>query len=106
MKLLIVFIYQVQSKMIFIKEILNILLDYIIGIIDVLKNNTSWNSYNKIMNGNTLRKKHYEWIKLGVYDHIYNKSLKKYMKNTRITEELKYQSIDSTFIEDINVVRF
>ena len=24
------------------------------------------------------------------------------MKNTRITEELKYQSIDSTFIEDIN----
>ena len=30
------------------------------------------------------------------------KNLKKYMKNTRITEELKYQSIDSTFIEDIN----
>src|ERR1700761_3326382 len=54
------------------------------------------------MNGNTLRKKHCEWIKLGVYDHVYKKSLKKYIKNTRITEELKYQSIDSTFIEDIN----
>lgn len=27
--------------------------DYVIGIIDVVKNNTSWNSYNGIMNGNT-----------------------------------------------------
>src|ERR1700722_13818916 len=34
------------------------------------------------------------------------KNLKKYMKNTRITEELKYQSIDSTFIEDINGSKF
>ena len=51
--------------------------DYVIGIIDVLKNNTSWNSYNRIMNGNTLRKKHYEWIKVGVYDHVYKKSLNK-----------------------------
>src|ERR1700753_103303 len=76
--------------------------DYVIGIIDVLKNNTSWNSYNRFMNGNTLRKKHYEWIKVGVYDHVYKKSLNKYIKTTRITKELKYQSIDSTFVEDLS----
>lgn len=76
--------------------------DYIIGIIDVVKNNTSWNSYNGLINGNTLRKKHNEWIKLGIYDHAYKNSLQKYLKTTKITEELKYQSIDSTFIEDIN----
>ena len=57
--------------------------DYVIGIIDVLKNNTSWNSYNRFMNGNTLRKKHYEWIKVGVYDHVYKKSLNKYIWITK-----------------------
>lgn len=76
--------------------------DYAIGIIDVLKNNTSWNSYSGIINGNTLRKKHNEWNKLGVYDCVYKKSLKKYLKTTSITKVLKYQSIDSTFVEDIN----
>lgn len=76
--------------------------DYAIGIIDVLRNNTSWNSYSGIINGNTLRKKHNEWIKLGIYERVYEDSLKKYMKTVPITEELKYQSIDSTFIEDIN----
>ena len=30
--------------------------DYAIGIIDVIKNNNSWNSYNGIIKGNTLRK--------------------------------------------------
>lgn len=50
----------------------------------------------------TLRKKHNEWIKLGIYDHVYENSLKEYLKTTNKTEELKYQSIDSTFVEDIN----
>lgn len=76
--------------------------DYVIGIIDVVKNNISWNSYNGIIKGNTLRKKHSEWVKLGVYEYVYGKSLNKYIKTTKKTEELKYQSIDSTFIEDIN----
>lgn len=76
--------------------------DYIIGIIDVLKNYQSWNSYTGKVNGNTLRKKYNEWVKLGVFEDVYETSLKKYLKNTKITEELKYQSIDSTFIEDIN----
>lgn len=76
--------------------------DYAIGIIDVLKNNTSWNSYNGIMKGDTLRKKHSEWSKLGVYEYVYKNSLNKYLKKTKITEELKFQSIDSTFVEDIN----
>ena len=76
--------------------------DYVIGIIDIVKNNISWNGYSGIINGNTLRKKHNEWVKLGVYEDVYEESLKKYMKTTKVTEELKYQSIDSTFIEDIN----
>jgi hypothetical protein len=76
--------------------------DYVIGIIDVAKNYTSWNSYSGLMNGNTLRLKFNEWTKLGVFEHAYENSLKKYSKTTKITEELKYQSIDSTFIEDIN----
>ena len=61
-----------------------------------------WNAYSGIVNGNTLRKKHNEWVKMGVYENAYKKSLKKYLKTTKITEELKYQSIDSTFIEDVN----
>lgn len=76
--------------------------DYIIGIIDVVKNCTSWNSYSGLMNGNTLRIKFNEWVNLGIFEHVYKNTLKKYLKNTKKTEELKYQLIDSTFIEDIN----
>lgn len=76
--------------------------DYVIGIIDVLRSSISWNNYSGHMNGNTLRKKHSEWCKLGIYELAYKNSFKKYMKTTRKTEELKYQSIDSTFVEDIN----
>lgn len=80
--------------------------DYVMGIIDVLKNYTSWNSYNGFMNGNTLRKKHNEWTKLGVYEYTYKQSLKKLFKVKPVTEELKNQSIDSTFVEDKNGSKF
>ena len=76
--------------------------DYVIGIIDVLKNYQSWNSYNGKINSDTLRKKYNEWCKLGIFEDAYKSSLEKYLKTTKITEELKYQSIDSTFVEDIN----
>lgn len=76
--------------------------DYIIGIIDVLRYNHSWNSYSGIINGNTLRKKHYEWIKLNIYEEVYKRSLNKYLKVVSKTEEFKYQTIDSTFIRDNN----
>lgn len=78
------------------------ILDYVEGIIDVCKNNTSWNSYKGVVNGNTLRKKHYEWIKLGIYEYLFKNSLEKYFKKNSKSKELKYQSIDSTFIEDKN----
>jgi hypothetical protein len=67
-----------------------------------MKNNSSWNSYNGVINGNTLRKKHNEWVKLNIYEEVYEMSLNKYFKTVPKTEELKYQSIDSTFIKDIN----
>jgi len=76
--------------------------DYIIGILDVLRYNISWNNYSGNMNGNTLRKKHSEWVNLGVYEDVYEKSFHEYMKTIRKNEELKYQSVDSTFIEDKN----
>ena len=50
----------------------------------------------------TLRKKYNEWNKMGIFEYGYNIILNKYLNNTRKTEELKCQSIDSTFIEDIN----
>jgi hypothetical protein len=76
--------------------------DYAIGIIDVMKNNSSWNSYNCVINGNTLREKHNEWVKLNIYEEVYKTSLNKYFKQVPKTEELRYQSIDSTFIKDVN----
>lgn len=76
--------------------------DYIIGIIDVLNSHISWNRYIGFIKGNTLRKKHNEWCNLGIYEHAYKNILKRYINTKSFTEELKYQSIDSTFVEDIN----
>jgi len=58
--------------------------NYIYGIIDILKNFSSWNSYTGKNKGDTLRKKHNEWVKLGVYDHFYQESLKESLKNLNI----------------------
>ena len=75
--------------------------DYIYGIIDVLKNYSSWNSYTGKMKGDTLRKKHNEWSKLGIYDDIYVTLLSFHLKKNKC-KKLKYQSMDSTNIRDIN----
>jgi transposase len=72
--------------------------DYAVGIIDVLKNSVSWNSYNGIIDGNTLRKKHNEWVKLGVYEKLHKDAVTKYLKKGK-RSELKTLSIDSTFVE-------
>lgn len=76
--------------------------DYAIGIIDVIKNSSSYNSYNGIIKGNTLRKKHAEWCKKGVYEMVYNNMLNEYFKKVPSSTSLKNQSIDSTFIIDVN----
>jgi len=39
---------------------------------------------------------------LGIYEYAYKKTLNKYINNSSSVKEFKYQSIDSTFIEDIN----
>lgn len=39
---------------------------------------------------------------MNIYDDVYAKIINKYIYNVSFTHELKYQSIDSTFIEDIN----
>lgn len=75
--------------------------DYALGIIDALKSSISWRSYSGPIKGDTLRKKHNEWNKLGVYDEVYNRTINTALKNNK-SKELKYQSIDSSFIRDIN----
>lgn len=74
--------------------------DYIFGIIDVLKNFISWNSYNGLIKGDTLRKKHIEFNKLGVYEDIYTTLLTKQLKKNKC-KQLKYQSMDSSNIRDL-----
>ena len=39
-------------------------MNYVIGIIDVIKNYTFWKSYNNFMKGDTFRKKFNEWFSL------------------------------------------
>jgi hypothetical protein len=75
--------------------------DYIYGIIDVLKNFSSWNGYVGYVKNDTLRKKHKEWARLGIYDDIYNTLLSIYFKKNKCSK-LKYQSMDSTIIRDVN----
>ena len=75
--------------------------DYIIGTIEVLKNYTSWNSYNGKIKGDTIRKKNIEWSKLGIYESLFI-DLQKINYKTRKCVKLKYQSMDSTNIMDIN----
>ena len=73
--------------------------DYIKGIIEVLHTNISWRSYKGPINGRILNNKHNEFVKLGIYDKLYEECLKKYLKKNK-TAKLKYQSIDSTFIKN------
>lgn len=80
--------------------------DYVIGIIDVLNSSISWNRYSGPINGNTLRKKHSLWCTLGIYEHVFEKMINRFMNKVSFPEELKYQSIDSTFIEDINGCKY
>ena len=63
--------------------------DYIKEIIDVLESSAIWNRYNETINGNTLRKKHSKWVKLGIYNHVYKNILNKYFNKTNISEECK-----------------
>ena len=86
----------------YVRNSINSLYDYAVAMIDIVKSGTSWKNYSGFVNGETLRKKHAEWVKLGVYDDLYESSLDNFVKSTPRTEELKYQSIDSTFIHDVN----
>ncbi len=73
--------------------------DYIMGIIEVLLNCVSWRKYNGKINGRVLNNKHNYFTRLGVYDKLYKTNLKEYLKKTK-GRTLKYQSMDSSFIEN------
>lgn len=52
----------------------NTIEDYAIGIIEVSKNCISWNKYIGKINSDTLRLKYNEWVKLGVFSRLKEKS--------------------------------
>ena len=74
-------------------------IDYIMGIIEVLSNNTSWRKYNGLIDGRVLNNKHNYYSKLGVYDELYKVNLISYLKTVNVSKTL---SIYSTFIENKN----
>ena len=76
--------------------------DYLLEILNVLKSGVSWNSYSGKIKGNTLNKKHIEWVNVGVYEHFYKTILNKHLNKVPKTKEFKYLSVDSSFIIDKN----
>jgi len=74
--------------------------EYICAIIEVLSNNISWRKYNGKIDGRVLNNKHNYYVKIGVYEELYKINLDKYIKKNK--KELKYLSIDSTYISNKN----
>jgi len=57
--------------------------DYIMDIIEVFHNNTSWRKYNGMIDGRVLNNKHNYYSKLGVYEELYKINLKRYLGKTK-----------------------
>ena len=53
-------------------------IDYICCIIEVLSNNISWRKYNGKINGRTLNNQHNYYVKIGVYEKLFEIVKEKY----------------------------
>jgi hypothetical protein len=71
---------------------------YIDGILKVLQFGFSWNNLDFPIKGDTLRKKFYKWVKLGIFKKIFNDLLENYLKDNN----LEFTFIDSTDIANFN----
>jgi transposase len=91
----------IKKNMSYARNIKHSVEEYVAGIIEVLTNNISWRRYNGKINGRVLNNKHNEYVKLGVYDELYKINLKKYLRKNK-KRFLKYLSMDSSFVENIN----
>jgi transposase len=74
-------------------------LQYAQCIINVLSGSSSWRSFDGLINGRVLNNKHNQLIKVGVYDKLFDECHKIYFSNN-LSKEVKYQSIDTTFISN------
>lgn len=74
--------------------------EYICEIIHVLSNNTSWRKHIGKIDGRVLNNKHNYYVKIGVYEKLYELNLDTYLKNN--LKETKVLSLDSTFIPNKN----
>jgi transposase len=75
--------------------------DYVSGIIQVLYSNTCWIHYMGLIPGKTLNAKHNEYCKKDIYEEIHKQFLNKYFSKNK-SDEIKYQSIDTTSIANKN----
>ena len=55
-------------------------IDFIDGIINIIRNNTYWCRYNGKIKGTYLNKKHNEYCKLGVYECLYEVLINMYYR--------------------------
>jgi len=74
--------------------------EYICEIISVLSNNISWRKHIGKIDGRVLNNKHNYFVKIGLYEKLYEYNLEKYLKNNK--KESKILSMDSTFIQNKN----
>jgi hypothetical protein len=71
---------------------------YITQIFKVLFYGHTWNTLSEDCSISTIRKKHYKYIKMNIYNDAYQKMFKLYKKNM----VFKHLFIDSTSIQNIN----
>src|SRR3972149_8428409 len=76
---------------------------FLICLIDFIEGNVSWNKYKGTkkypINGRYLNQIHNKYQRNGVYDEIEKQIKNKYLKTDR-ESKLKYQIIDSSFIQN------
>lgn len=75
-------------------------IDFIRGIIEIIRNNTFWSRYNGKVPGKYLNKRHNQYCEWGVYECLYRIILHEYFKRKKFTK-LHQQSIDSTFVSNL-----
>ena len=72
---------------------------YVNEIVNVLRSSCYWRRYTGVICGRILNNKHNIYVKNGLYKEFYKRMLDKYLQKNR-TSKLKYQSIDSSFIQN------
>src|SRR5258705_1279430 len=73
--------------------------EYVTEIINFFRNSIYWRRHNGLINGRVLNNKHHQYIQYDIYKIFYKSLLDRYFLSNK-TSKLKYQIIDSTFINN------